>query len=339
MAADPVPSDGSLLDRYRLMCRMRAFEAACAEGIATGELRGELHLATGLEGVAAGMVGALRPGDWMVSTHRSHLHAIAKGVPIGPLLAEVYEKATGLSHGKGGHVHLFDLEHRFSTTGIVASSLPVALGHAYAARLDERDDVAIGITGDGGVNAGQFHETLNMAAIWSLPLVVLVENNDYAISVPATDAIAGPGIAARAEAYGIWGRRVDATDVEAMADAFAAAMRHARSGKGPALLEASCHRFRGHYEGDPDHYRSPGARAEMLARGDPIVIARQRLLETQAAAASVLDAIGRAAAAEMADLLAELEMTGIPTYLIRKGEALDASLRTPERARRASPFA
>jgi pyruvate dehydrogenase E1 component alpha subunit len=302
----------TLLDRYRLMVRMRAFEEACAAGIATGELRGELHLATGQEGIAAGMVGVLRPGDWMVSTHRPHLHAIAKGVPLFPLLAEIYEKAAGLAGGKGGHVHLFDLEHRFSTTGIVGSSLPVALGHAYAARLDGTADLAVGITGDGGTNTGQFHETMNMAAIWQMPLVVLVENNDYAISVPAAEVIAGPGIAARAAAYGAWGRRVDGTDVEAFNAAFTEAAEHARSGAGPALLEASCHRFRGHYEGDLDHYRPKHAREEMVASGDPIANARDRLIERGDADRPTLDAVVSEADAEMADLLAAVRAAPEP---------------------------
>lgn len=286
------------------MVRMRAFEDVCAAGISTGELRGELHLATGQEGIAAGMVGALRPNDWMVSTHRSHLHAIAKGVPLLPLLAEIYEKATGLAGGKGGHVHLFDMEHRFSTTGIVGSSLPVALGHAYAARLEGTDDVAIGITGDGGTNTGQFHETMNMAAIWQLPLVILVENNDYAISVPAGNVIANPGIAARAAAYGAWGQRVDGTDVESFSEAFAEAIDHASGGAGPALLEASCHRFRGHYEGDPDHYRPKAAREAMLATGDPIAKARATLLERGVADPISLEVIVTEASTEMAELLA-----------------------------------
>jgi pyruvate dehydrogenase E1 component alpha subunit len=294
----------TLADHYRLMARMRAFEDACAAGIGTGELRGELHLANGQEAIAAGMVGGLRPGDWMVSTHRPHLHAIAKGVALRPLLAEIYEKADGLAGGKGGHVHLFDIEHRFSTTGIVGSSLPVALGHAYAARLEGTMDIAVGITGDGGTNTGQFHETMNMAAIWRLPLVVLVENNDYAISVPAKEVIAAPGIAARAAAYGAWGRRVDGTDVELVAAAFAEAAEHARSGGGPALLEASCHRFRGHYEGDLDHYRPKRARDEMLVSGDPIAKARARLLDRDGEDAGALDEVVVAATAEMAELLA-----------------------------------
>jgi pyruvate dehydrogenase E1 component alpha subunit len=233
-------------------------------------------------------------------------------VPLYPLLSEIYEKATGLAGGKGGHLHLFDPAHRFSTTGIVGSSLPVALGHAYAVRLDGTQDVAIGITGDGGTNSGQFHETLNMAAIWRLPLVLLVENNDYAISVPAAEVIAGPGVAARATAYGAWGRRVDGTDVESFADAFAEAVAHARSGAGPALLEASCHRFRGHYEGDPDHYRPTASREAMLASGDPIAAARTRLIERDGAAAADLDTIAEAAAAEMAELLAQVRAAPEP---------------------------
>jgi pyruvate dehydrogenase E1 component alpha subunit len=294
------------------MVRMRAFEDACAEGIKTGELRGELHLAQGQEGIAAGMVGTLRPGDWMVSTHRAHLHAIAKGVPLFPLLAEIYEKAPGLGGGKGGHVHLFDLAHRFSNTGIVGSSLPVALGHAYAARLEETDDIAVGITGDGGTNTGQFHETMNMAAIWRLPLVVLVENNDYAISVPAADAIADPGIAGRAAAYGAWGQRVDGTDVQAFAAGFADAVDHARSGAGPALLEASCHRFRGHYEGDTDHYRPQRDRNAMLESGDPIAKARSALIGRDGMEPSELDGIQERARAEMAELLARVRAAPEP---------------------------
>jgi TPP-dependent pyruvate/acetoin dehydrogenase alpha subunit len=307
-----VASDITLLDRFRAMVTMRAFEEACASGIPTGELRGELHLASGQEGVAAGMLGVLRPDDWMVSTHRSHQHAIAKGVPLRPMMAEIFEKRTGLCGGKGGHVHLFDLDHRFSVTGIVGSSLPVALGHAYASRLEGADYVAIGITGDGGTNAGQFHETMNMAAIWSLPMVVLVENNHYAISVPAEDVIAGDGIAERAAAYGAWGRRVDGTDVEATAEAFADAVAHARAGHGPALLEATCFRFRGHYEGDIDHYRSEADRKRWLEQGDPLVIARRRLLERGEADEHAVDAVEREARAEIDSVLQEVRESPAP---------------------------
>lgn len=295
-----------LIERYRLMVQMRAFEAACAEGITTGELRGELHLADGQEAIAAGMVGTLRRGDWMTDTHRPHQNAIAKGVALLPMLAEIYEKATGLCRGKGGHLHLFDMVGRFSTTGIVGSSLPVAAGHAYAARLAGTNDIAVGICGDGATNAGQFHETLNMAAIWSLPLVVLVINNQYGISVPAREVIAGAGIAERGAAYGIWHQRVDGTDVEIVAEAFREAVDHTRSGAGPALLEATCYRFRGHYEGDYDHYRTRGQKREMIEKGDPLAITRARVLERRLASESQLAAIEAAVRDEMGAILAEV---------------------------------
>jgi pyruvate dehydrogenase E1 component alpha subunit len=314
-----------LIETYRRMCTMRRFEEACAEGVATGELRGELHLAVGQEGIAAGMAEHLRASDWVVGTHRSHLHAIAKGVPLLPLMAEVYEKRTGLAGGKGGHLHLFDLEHRFSTTGIVGSSVPVALGHAYAARLAGTDDVAVGITGDGGVNTGQFHESLNMAALWKLPLVLLVENNLYAISVPAKDAIAGPGIAGRAGAYGAWGLRVDGTDVEAFAAAFGEAVARARRGDGPALIEATCHRFRGHYEGDSDHYRTEVQKREMLEQGDPLAIARTRILERGDADEAELAAIEEQTRAEIRSLLEIVRAAPDPS----PGEALTDVFASP----------
>lgn len=310
-----MPNGPNLLERYRLMVTMRRFEEACAEGIPTGELRGELHLADGQEAVAAGMVGALRPDDWMVSTHRGHQHAIAKGVPLRPMMAEIYERATGLSGGKGGHVHLFDMAHRFSVTGIVGSSLPVALGHAYASRLEEADYIAVGITGDGGTNIGQFHETMNMAAIWRLPLVVLVENNHFAISVPAAEVIAGPGIAERATAYGAWGRRVDGTDVEIVADAFREAADHARSGAGPALLEATCFRFRGHYEGDPDHYRKSAVKRRMREEGDPLSIARHRLMERGEADEATLAQMEKEVGTEIWDILRDARTAPAPAAM------------------------
>ena len=270
-------ADPDLGERFAAMVTMRAFEDACAEGVQTGELRGELHLAVGQESVAAGMLGALQPADWVVGTHRSHPAALAKGVPAYPLLAEVYEKSTGLCGGKGGHMHLFSKQHRFSTTGIVGSSLPVALGHAYSATLDKGGYVGVGLTGDGGANTGQFFETLNMAAIWRLPLVVVVENNGYGISVPAAEVTATPGIKSRAEAFGVHYRFADGVDVEVVADAMVEAFGHARSGQGPALVEIACHRFRGHYEGDPDHYRTSEAKEQM--RGlDPIEHARRSLV-------------------------------------------------------------
>lgn len=271
--AEPEP----LLRRYRAMVTMREFELACADGITTGEIRGELHLAVGQEAAAAAMADLLDPEDWLVGTHRSHPALLAKGADEYGLMAEIFEKATGICGGKGGHLHLFSRQLRFSTTGIVGSSLPVALGHAYAARLAGTTSVAVALTGDGGTNAGQFHETLNMAAIWKVPLIVLIENNGYGISVPAADVIAG-SLADRVRSYGLAFESVQGGDVDLVAEAMSRAFDHARGGSGAIVVEVICHRHRGHYEGDPDHYRTASLRAGMSAH-DPVVNARRRLLE------------------------------------------------------------
>ena len=309
------PRSVSLLEGFVLMARMRQFELACLEGVPTREVHGELHVGVGQEAIAAGMAGALRRRDAVVSTHRCHLHGIAKGVPLYPMLAEVFERETGLCRGRGGHMHLFDAENHFSTTGIVGSSVAVALGYAYAFSMEPSNSqtsaVAVGVTGDGGANIGAFHESMNMAGAWRLPLVVLVENNQYAISVPIEAVSATETIAERASAYGAWGRRVDGTDFEAMAEAFAEAVDHARSGRGPALLEATCHRFRGHFEGDADHYRTKAQKEAMLAH-DPVLLARSRLIQRGEATAEQLDRIEQDAAAEMRTLLARVRADPLP---------------------------
>jgi pyruvate dehydrogenase E1 component alpha subunit len=301
----------TLLDRFREMVRMRHFDEACLEGVPTREIHGELQTGIGQEGIAAGMLGALRDGDAVVSTHRNHYHALAKGVPERDLLAEIYERETGLCRGRGGHMHPFDLARNFSASGIVGASIPVALGYAYAASIERRDNVAVAVIGDGAANHGTFHECLNIAGAWELPLVVLVENNEYAISVRALDVIATETIAERASAYGAWGERVDGTDVEAVAVAFAQAMRRARAGAGVTVLEALCSRWQGHYEGDIDQYRTKEEKARM--RGlDPIDIARRRLLERGLADEAELDGIVTASKERMRALLEDVRRDPLP---------------------------
>lgn len=302
----------STLDRYRMMVRMRCFEQACQQGVVSGEIHGEMHVGIGQEAIAAGMWGALRDDDAVVSTHRPHLHGIAKGVPLRPMLAEIYERETGLCRGRGGHMHLFDTAHNFSTTGIVGSSLPVATGYAYAAWLEGRDSVAVGVLGDGAANIGAFHECLNIAAAWKLPLVALVENNLYAISVPVAHVLATPSIAERAAAYNAWGKKVDGTDVDIVAEAFAEAVAHARSGKGPALLEATCYRFSGHYEGDYDVYRTSEEKERMQREHDPLTLTRRKLLERGEVHEADLAAIEQEAQNEIAGILAEVRAAALP---------------------------
>ena len=296
-------SQQDLVERYRLMRRMRAFENVCSRGFSEGILRGELHLGTGQEGIGAAMSGTVRPHDWMVSTHRSHIAALSKGLDPRHLLAEIFEKSTGLSGGKGGHMHLFDAALRFSNTGIVGSAVPVAAGHAYAETLRHEGAIAVGLTGEGGVNTGQFAETLNLAALWSLPLLIVVEDNGWGISVSREASTAGPGATARATAYGLATFATDATDVPAALADFAEASSHVRDGKGPALITMSCSRFAGHYEGDPDLYRTRAEKDEMLATRDPIANLRRTLTDAGTPDSSLAE-IDEQARTEMSDLLA-----------------------------------
>jgi TPP-dependent pyruvate/acetoin dehydrogenase alpha subunit len=305
-------SDPTTLDRFRLMVRMRHFDEACLKGVETGEIHGELHTGIGQEAIAAGMAGFLHDDDAVVSTHRNHTHAIAKGVPLKPMLAEILEKETGLCRGRGGHMHLFDPDRNFSTTGIVGSSLGVALGYAYAFEIEGRNSIAVGVTGDGGANSGAFHECLNIAGAWKLPYVVLVENNLYAISVPFEEVSATPTVAERASAYASWGGRVDGTDVEAVAAAFGEAVSYARGGNGPAILEAACYRLRGHYEGDFDLYRSKDEKDAALRDLAPIAIARRRLLDRGEVTEAELETIVEDSRRELEALLEEVRADPMP---------------------------
>lgn len=281
------------------MALMRHFEEACLKGAMARHIHGELHLGIGQEAVAAGMVGHLESEDSVVSTHRNHCHGLAKGVDLLALMGEIFERDIGLCRGRGGHMHPFDPTTHFSATGIVGAALPVALGYAYAFWLENRPNIAVAVTGEGGVNNGTFHECLNIAAAWRLPLVVLVENNGWAISVPADHVMATPTIAERATAYAAWGRKVDGTCVETVAAAFGEAATHARTGKGPAILEATCERFRGHYEGDHDGYRPREARRAMRRERDPLRIARERFVADGITDAATLDALEADARAEI----------------------------------------
>lgn len=307
-----IPASPAWADRYRLMTRMRLFEETCLEGVSTREVHGELHTAIGQEAVAAAMAEHLRADDAVVSTHRNHLHGIAKDVPLHPMLAEIFEKSTGLCGGFGGHMHLFDPERRFSTTGIVGAGMPVALGHAYAAQLQGRDSVAFACMGDGAVNTGGFHESMNMAAVMNLPVVVLIENNEWAISVPFSASSATETLAERSVAYDAPGERVDGLDVEATSAAIGRAVAHVRAGKGPAIVEAMCFRFRGHYEGDLDLYRDGQEKARRIAERDPLLLLRERLSGEGLVSAEELDAIEHAERAEMAALLELVRADPLP---------------------------
>lgn len=300
------PPRETALARYGQLLRMRHFDEACLEGVMTREIHGELHVGIGQEAIGAGIAESLRPEDAVVSTHRNHFHALAKGVDERALLAEIYEKESGLCRGRGGHMHPFDPSKHFSATGIVGASLPVALGHAYAFRMEGRPAIALGVIGDGAVNTGGFHEAMNIAGAWKLPLVVLIENNLYAISVRIDEVSATPTLAERASAYGAWGRKVDGTDPDIVADAFAEAVVHARDGHGPAILEATAYRFHGHFEGDHDTYRSREERKRMRAEHDPLTLYPAKLTAAGVAGEAELTTMAEESKARFEALLADV---------------------------------
>lgn len=246
-----------------------AIQQGLAFDIASGPVPGEMHLAAGQEPVAVGVCAHLGDEDTVVGTHRPHHFAIAKGVPLDRMTAEIFGKATGLGRGKGGHMHLFDPQRRFSCSGIVGASLPPACGAALAARMTGKRSVAVAFFGEGAANQGTFHESLNLAALWRLPVVFVCEDNAWAISVAKSSATAIPSNATRAAAYGIEGVAIHENDPVAVYEAAGDAVQRARQGGGPTLIEVRTDRYFGHFQGDAEIYR-PKTEVADLRRHDPI---------------------------------------------------------------------
>jgi acetoin:2,6-dichlorophenolindophenol oxidoreductase subunit alpha len=246
------PATDQLLWMYETMLVIRQFEEqmvniylegklppriqkGLAFDIGSGPVPGEMHLAAGQEPVAVGVCAHLQQADSVVGTHRPHHFAIAKGVPLDRMAAEIYGKATGLGKGKGGHMHLFDPEHKFSCSGIIGASLPPACGAALAAKKKGTNAVAVAFFGEGAANQGSFHESLNLAAVWQLPVIFVCEDNSWAISVPKTASTAIASNADRAAAYGIPGVRVEHNDALEVYEVAGEAVARARRGGGPSL--------------------------------------------------------------------------------------------------------
>jgi pyruvate dehydrogenase E1 component alpha subunit len=233
------------------MWRIRLFEEQVAALVRSGEAPGLVHLSTGGEGVAAAVCTQLRRDDVVYSGHRAHGHAIAKGAPVERVLAELLGRETGLCRGLGGSMHLVDVEHGFlGATGVVGGNVPLALGSALAARLAGSDSVAVVFFGDGAVQAGVFTETINLAALWALPLLLVCENNGFAEFTPRSSHTVVERVADVVAPYALERTTVDGADARAVFDAFAAQLAQARQGRGPFLLECLTHRLRAHYEGD-----------------------------------------------------------------------------------------
>lgn len=259
-----------LLGMYRRMLQAREFEEQLYYLFLSRPMPGTMHQATGQEAVAVGVVSALRPDDYVTSTHRGHAHCVAKGVSLNEMMAEMFAKRTGSCKGMGGSMHLCDFSRgMLGAFGIVGAGIPIAAGAALSAVVRGSGQVAVSFFGDGATNEGVFHETLNMASLWKLPAVFVIENNQYALSMRVAESSALPHLAGRAAAYAMPGVRVDGNNVVAVYRAAQAAAERARSGGGPTLLECITYRIRGHARFEASGYRDP-AEVETWKQLDPI---------------------------------------------------------------------
>ena len=255
----------------RTMWRIRHFEERAGVLKRADQVHGLIHLSVGQEGVAASVCGQLRDDDPVYSGHRAHGHALAKGAPVERVLAELMGREGGLCRGLGGSMHLVDVEHGFmGATGVVGGNIPMALGSALAARLRGSDQVAVVFFGDGAVQAGHFNESVNLATLWGLPLVLVCENNGFAEFTPRSAHTNVERVSDVVAPYEVTRETVDGNDVLAVWEAFGGFLAQARGGAGPFLLECLTHRLRGHYEGDPGKYREAIAKADWQEK-DPIL--------------------------------------------------------------------
>ncbi len=285
------PDAKSLLEMYDTMVTIRLFEEQCKREADSGKLRG-MHSSVGQEAVPTGICAHLKDGDYILGTHRSHHHCIARGVDLNQMMAELFGKATGTNSGKGGTMHIADINKgMLGANGVVGSNIPVATGAALSAKLMGTDNVSVVFFGDGAVGQGSLHESMNLASIWKLPVIFLCENNRYAESTPFEYAVAGGSIADRAAGYDMPGILVDGQSVLDMYEVGGQAVQQARAGKGPTLIEAQTYRYLGHFGADnPLGYRSEEEEAHFKAR-DCIERLKNHIVETGIAGEAELQAI------------------------------------------------
>ncbi|MGU1234703.1 thiamine pyrophosphate-dependent dehydrogenase E1 component subunit alpha [Pseudomonas aeruginosa] len=295
-------STDQLLHAYRVMRTIRAFEERLHVEFATGEIPGFVHLYAGEEASATGVMAHLRDDDCIASTHRGHGHCIAKGVDVHGMMAEIYGKKTGVCQGKGGSMHIADLEKgMLGANGIVGAGAPLAAGAALAAKLKGSDAVAVAFFGDGGSNEGAVFEAMNLAAVWNLPCLFVAENNGYAEATAANWSVACDHIADRAAGFGMPGVTVDGFDFFAVHEAAGAAIERARAGEGPSLIEVKLTRYYGHFEGDAQTYRDPDEVKHYRETRDCLKQFRERTCHAGLLSASDLDAIDAEVEARIED--------------------------------------
>jgi TPP-dependent pyruvate/acetoin dehydrogenase alpha subunit len=276
--AEHALSDERLHELFREMLLIRRFEEKVEERFRAGELPGFLHVCIGQEAVASGVCAALGSEDVIASTHRAHGHTIAKGTHVNAVMAELYGKEEGCSRGYGGSMHLYDLEHgNLGANAVVGGGLPAIVGAALTFKFRKQERVAVAFFGDGATNTGVFHESLNLAQLWKVPALFVLEMNAWAESTPMSQHAPIEDFSQRAVAYGMRSVDVDGQDVEAVYAATGEAREHALSGKGPVFLNVRTYRLVGHYIGDPQVYRSKKELEELRTTKDPIELLRAQL--------------------------------------------------------------
>ena len=274
-------SEETLREFFREILLIRRFEEKVEERFRAGELPGFLHVAIGQEAVAVGVCRALADNDVIASTHRAHGHTLAKGTHPNELMAELYGKLEGCSHGYGGSMHLYDVEHgNLGANAVVGGGLPAIVGAALAFKFRGEPRVAVAFFGDGATNIGTFHESLNLAQLWQVPAVFVCEDNHWAESTPARQHLPIEDLSKRAESFGMKSMKVDGQDVEEVHRVASRALKHARDGKGPVFLLCETQRLVGHYIGDPQVYRDKEELHRLQETADPIELLREKLALT-----------------------------------------------------------
>jgi acetoin:2,6-dichlorophenolindophenol oxidoreductase subunit alpha len=269
-----------LLEYYKKMLELREFELKVQELYRNGRLPGFVHLYVGEEAVGVGVCSNLEPKDLVFSTHRGHGHALAKGVPAGVVLAELWGKTTGSSGGRGGSMHMYAPEYGFmGTNGIVGAPIPLATGAGLSAKMRNEGQISVSFFGEGAVNSGSFHEAVNFGTVWNLPVVYVCENNLYATEMAFSRATKNTSVASRAKAYGLPGIEVDGQDVMAVHAVAQEAILRAREGRGPTLIECKTYRFVGHHEGDPGTDYRTREEVQQWKQRCPVKNARKLLAE------------------------------------------------------------
>lgn len=311
--------DKLLMEMYRKMLAIRLFEGKVSELFHNREIPGFVHLYIGQEAVAVGVCSALREGDRITSTHRGHGHLIAKGADMKKMMAEIFGKTTGYCKGKGGSMHIADFQRGIlGANGIVGAGIPIAVGAGLAERIRRKDGVTICFFGDGASNQGTFHESMNLAAIWKIPVIFVCENNSYAFTTPASYSLAMERVSERAKLYGAPGITVDGNDVIQVYNATKVATARARAGEGPTLIEAKTYRWQGHFEGE-DVFFPPGSKyrkeeeIEEWKRRDPISRIEARLLREGITSKEELQKVEEEIKAEVEEAVSFAKGSPLPT--------------------------